>query len=103
MAPDEKRQRAKDEARKVASQDPFDRMITRVAQNAFNYFKNSFFQDKIGNWAKFNETEFEELSDKIIDSAIVVVKDVVSDVKDTDKKTNKDSSLWAAYNPETPL
>ena len=78
-------------------------MITRVAQNAFNYFKNSFFQDKIGNWAKFNETEFEELSDKIIDSAIVVVKDVVSDVKDTDKKTNKDSSLWAAYNPETPL
>ena len=46
-------------------------MITRVAQNAFNYFKNSFFQ------AKFNETEFDELSDQIIDKAIVVAKDVV--------------------------
>ena len=80
-------------------------MITRVAQNAFNYFKNSFFQDKIGNLSKFNETEFEELSEKIIDNAIVVVKDVVSDVQESEKKTNKnkDSSLWAAYNPETPL
>ena len=92
--------KAKEDKRRLASQDPFDRMITRVAQNAFSYFKNNFFQERINNLAKFNETEFEELSEKIIDNALVIAKDIVNE---PEKRIDKDSSLWAAYNPETPL